>query len=173
MHTTSSAPPVVLRSLIDDDGILQVFDVACAARMRKAVAEVGIAKHSILYFQRGPGRGVRFMDDDVWRTFRQHVGVNTVLAKILERAREEANWSGLLCASAFDALSLRCCEFHEYKAGGGLTASGHIDAGSTLTLSVQLTHPTALSGRFSTTDARGIVSTTGSQRGPWSVPPPD
>ena len=58
-------------------------------------------------------------------------------------------------------LNVRCIEFHDYKAGGGLQDPGHIDVGSTLTLSVQLSEPgpDEFGGRFTTTGADGIVVT--------------
>ena len=38
-------------------------------------------------------------------------------------------------------LFVRCVEFHDYQTGAGLIDPGHIDVGSTITLSVQLSDP--------------------------------
>ena len=52
-------------------------------------------------------------------------------------------------------------------AGGGLPDPGHIDVGSTLTLSLQLSDPVPRrdGGRLTTTDASGVVTTHELDRG--------
>jgi hypothetical protein len=160
MTCKACAPPVILPKLLDDDDLHQIFDLASKAKMQKAVPDEANhrATHTVLYLQRSKGRGVKCIADAVWQTFRQHDGIAAVLARTWERVRAEADASGLLSVRKFDELNLRCCEFHEYREGGGLTTRGHIDAGSMLTVSVQLTHQTASSGRFTTTDANGVVT---------------
>ena len=57
-------------------------------------------------------------------------------------------------------LHLRCLEWHDYTSGGGLIDPGHIDVGSTCTLSVQCSDPgpAERGGRFTTTDAHGLAT---------------
>ena len=45
-----------------------------------------------------------------------------------------------------DDLTVRCVELHHYSVGGGLMDPDHKDSGSSLTMSVLLTDPAALSG---------------------------
>ena len=54
-------------------------------------------------------------------------------------------------------LSVRCIEAHTYTRGGGLLEQGHIDQGSSLSLSVLLTEPSE-GGHFVTTGADGTVT---------------
>lgn len=59
-------------------------------------------------------------------------------------------------------------QFCADTAGGGLEDSGHCDVGSSLTLSVQLSKPSGGpegGGRFTTTDASGVVTTHELERG--------
>ena len=61
-------------------------------------------------------------------------------------------------------LSVRCIEAHTYTCGGGLLEQGHIDQGSSLSLSVVLTEPTE-GGHFVTTGADGTAVTHALSRG--------
>lgn len=103
------------------------------------------------------------MRDGVWRTFGQVC--SSVLVKLLAAMNNSSLVDGTwrVADTHFTErprLNVRCIEFHQYTAGGGLTDPGHIDVGSILTLSVQLSHPEAPDhgGRFTTTDATGAVS---------------
>ena len=93
------------------------------------------------------------MHDGKWRSFAEECPL--LLVKLLE-VMHDSNGGQKLADSSFSKeerageerdlsrrppLHIRCIEFHDYKPGGALMDPGHIDVGSTLTLSVQLSHP--------------------------------
>ena len=81
----------------------------------------------------------------------------SILEKLATAAREHADASGM-CAKSVP-LNCRCIEFHKYTVGGGLMDPGHTDAGSIITLSIQLSRPEPnAGGRFLTTDASGATT---------------
>lgn len=81
----------------------------------------------------------------------------SILEKLSSTAREHADACGMCATSA--VLNYRCIEFHKYTVGGGLMDPGHTDAGSVITLSVQLSVPEPnAGGRFLTTDASGATT---------------
>ena len=147
-HAAKFPEPVILAELMSDTDIAAVVEFAKSI----AVPEQGWARygelsslsaptHSAIYLHYG-GR----MGDGEWRR------IEDVCPAILERltaeVRRAASEAGL-CDAALE-LNRRCVEYHEYKLGGGLADPGHCDQGSTLTLSVALSHPPELGGRFST-----------------------
>ena len=102
------------------------------------------------------------MRDGRWRTFAEACpGVFVKLLKAMHASGlVDSAWRGRdsYCLQRPD-LNVRCVEFHSYTAGGGLADPGHIDVGSMITLSVQLSTPESPEhgGRFTTTDACGAV----------------
>ena len=170
------ARPMILRRLLSEEDILQVYGYAEEVRdgmlLEKAESrdrddeaddQSGgwvrcSSSHEKLFLHHG-GR----MRDGVWRTFPEVC--STVMAKLLEVMRSsplrDSTWQTRDSALAQrPPLNVRCVEFHKYTAGGGLTDTGHIDIGSALTMSVQLSQPGPVErgGRFTTTDADGIVT---------------
>ena len=95
------------------------------------------------------------MHDGVCRSFPE--AHPAIFNKMLAEVRRAAGAHGQ--CSVDEELNVRCLEFHNYLPGGGLEDIGHIDAGSTLTLSVQLSTPGAAEcgGRFSTTNREGAT----------------
>ena len=116
------------------------------------------ASHRKLWLHRG-GPGA----DGVWTRFGD--ACPGILVKLLEAMHastlQDSVWrrpdSHL---SHRPEVHVRCIEFHSYSPGGGLQDPGHVDVGSTLTLSVQLSPPGPPDhgGRFTTTGADGSVS---------------
>ena len=103
------------------------------------------------------------MRDGVWRSFAEvcpmvHFKLTQAM---LDSGLQESVWrcADIGAGDGRRELSVRCVEFHEYSAGGDLTDPGHIDVGSALTLSVQLSEslPRHCGGRFTTTDPSGTV----------------
>jgi hypothetical protein len=75
-----------------------------------------------------------------------------LFATLVEAMRRHDPRSG----SIADELSVRCVELHHYSVGAGLMDAGHVDSGSSLTMSVMLTEPTSLQGgEFVTWDGNG------------------
>ena len=96
------------------------------------------------------------MKDGVSRTFGQ--AHPELLGKLVSTMRTKADAAGMCPASK--VLNIRCIELHNYLAGAGLDDLGHIDVGSTLTLSIQLSPPgdgSECGGQFATIDARGAT----------------
>ena len=52
-------------------------------------------------------------------------------------------------------LGVRCCEYHTYRVGAGLTDPDHCDMGSVLTMSCLLSEPSQLEGGVFTTTENG------------------
>jgi len=103
------------------------------------------------------------MRDGVRRAFRQ--ACPRVLQKLIGAMHDtglaDAAWRAADSPhSERPPLHTRCVEFHSYTAGGGLLDPGHIDVGSTITLSVLLSDatPAAHGGRFSTSASDGTVT---------------
>lgn len=97
------------------------------------------------------------------RTFAQ--ACPELMAKLLETMHASPLADALWRSADSDRverppLFVRCVEFHDYQTGAGLIDPGHIDVGSTITLSVQLSDPgpTERGGRFTTTDASGCAT---------------
>jgi hypothetical protein len=94
------------------------------------------------------------MKDGVSRTFGE--AHPELLDKLVSTMRNEADAAGMCPANTL--LNIRCIELHNYLAGAGLDDLGHIDVGSTLTLSIQLSAPgdrPECGGQFATIDASG------------------
>lgn len=115
--------------------------------------------HRKLWLHRGGPTGA----DGVWTRFGD--ACPAILAKLLQTMHasglQDSVWRRADSAvTRRPDLHVRCIEFHDYRAGGGLQDPGHIDVGSTLTLSVQLSTPgpPEHGGRFTTTDASGHVT---------------
>ena len=101
------------------------------------------------------------MRDGVWRTFADVCP--GILVKLLETMHASTLagtvWRHDPACAQQPILNVRCIEFHHYTPGGALADPGHIDVGSMLTLSVQLSEPAQqLGGRFTTTSANGQVN---------------
>jgi len=56
----------------------------------------------------------------------------------------ESTWQATMAQQP--DLHIRCIEFHKYTVGGGLIDCGHIDIGTSLTMSVMLSHAESFSG---------------------------
>ena len=147
---TKLPPPIVVRGFLSEADIDDIFSFG---REMQVVDGMGLVRygstHVALWLHHG---GV--CDDGIWRSFEASHAV--LLEKMLSRVRRCAHDAGLCLPSIH--LNVRCIELHLYKAGGGLTDTGHYDQGSVLTLSVQLSPPgpNKNGGRFSTTDAYGV-----------------
>ena len=100
--------------------------------------------------------GGESLTDGVWRSFA--IAHPVLLDRMISSVRQQADEAGICDLST--ELNVRCIELHLYAAGGGLTARGHNDQGSTITLSVMLSEPEPVEhgGRFSTTDVDGVVT---------------
>ena len=150
--------------------------VATASDEPKAARWVRCSSsHEKLYLHHGG-----CMHDGKWRSFAEECPL--LLVKLLE-VMHDSNGGQKLADSSFSKeerageerdlsrrppLHIRCIEFHDYKPGGALMDPGHIDVGSTLTLSVQLSPPgpPEAGGRFLTTDgASGVQTAHELQRG--------
>lgn len=110
------------------------------------------------------------MADGTWRTFAQALReTHEKLVGVMKGATNLRDSMWRAPDSGFSerpALNVRCVEFHRYATGGELIDPGHIDVGSTLTLSVQLSPlEQQQGGRFTTTDPSGRLIEYDLQRG--------
>lgn len=144
-------PPVTARGLLSSAEIEEVLDYG-----RQIVGTLGKdearmrydSTHEVVYLHHGGE-----MQDGVWRTFQRACA--PLFERLLSEMRRRAHDGGLCDAS--EVLHVRCIELHSYTKGGGLTAAGHFDDGSAITLSVALV-PSAKGGVFTTTAASGAVT---------------
>jgi hypothetical protein len=147
-------PPTVIRNLLSEEEIAELQSYAEQMRSDGVHVHGGLFdfgdSHSALFLHHGC-----YTRDGVWRTVQQ--ACSGVLRPLLARVGEVAKASGFCRSYDFDELNIRSIEYHTYHEGGGLMDRGHIDAGSLLTISVQLSHPTE-GGRFTTTDSNGLTT---------------
>ena len=153
-------PPVILRGLLD--GIPGLID-AVYSHAREAGRFwadgtplgyepawkcYGDSEHTVKLLH-APGT----MRDGVSRSFGD--AHPSLLRQLLATVRQRAAMAAMCPLD--EQLNIRCIELHHYEAGSGLDDIGHVDIGSTITLSVLLSPPGSAKcgGRFSTIDANG------------------
>ena len=148
------AAPMILRGLLNEEDIERVYSYANEVRDGMAPDEEGgwvrcTPGHEKIFLHGGR------MRDTVWRTFPEVCPA--VMSKLLDamhssplRASTWKRTSPWRCSPVARALRR---EFHKYTAGGGLIDLGHIDIGTSITMSVQLSPPESFQGGLFTTTA--------------------
>jgi|LauGreDrversion4_1035100.scaffolds.fasta_scaffold233134_1 hypothetical protein len=88
---------------------------------------------------------VIFVHSDETRAAVKRSGSEPLIARIISTMRR-ADPRAKLGDDGLRQLSVRCCELHTYRVGGELMATGHRDAGSSITMSVLLSEPSQAAG---------------------------
>jgi len=144
-------PPAVLRALLTESDTEKIKGFAFSASQSAGsdlFAHYGQLLRAVASFVEG--HEIIFLHDVAGGCpFQQ--ACPTLFRKLISGVREASTASGLCAEADFDALAIRCVEFHTYVPGASLVDPNHRDVGSTLTLSALLMQP-ADGGKFSTVD---------------------
>ena len=125
--------PLVLR------GILNEIEISSLLSIREAVSA-----ETKCFMDHQDSHEVIFVHSDEARAAVKRSGSEPLIARIISTMRRADPRAQL--GDDGIRLSVRCCELHTYRVGGELMATGHRDAGSSITMSVLLSEPSQVAG---------------------------